>query len=171
MSQYVSLQCFIHLLSLHPNVLPQAQPSDPPVVWPAHNLLIAWPASPHKCFYSVFHTLLHFCQFFNVWVCTCLSLYMSSHVYSFVFIHLQSFCPSVPPHGSAEQSANTVLVAWPAHNFFIASPASPHKAQQSYLPHSAINPILPRALSPSKTPGTSFSLTSRTTLQFRVTLR
>ena len=52
------------------------------VTWLAHNKLIALPASPYKLFYSGFHTLLHFRQFFNVWVCICLSLYMSLHVYS-----------------------------------------------------------------------------------------
>ena len=141
------------------------------VAYPVHNLLIAWPASTHRRFHSVFHTLLHFCQFFNVWVCTCLSLYISSQFFSYVFIRLQSFHPSVPPHDSAERSTNTVLVAWPVLNFLITSPVSPHKAQQSYLPHSAIYSILPSTLYSSITPGTSFSLTSSTTLQFRLTLR
>ena len=89
----------------------------------------------------------------------------------FVFINLQSFRPSVPPHGSAEQFTNKVLVAWLAHKFLIASSASPHKAQQSYQPHSTIGPILPSSLSPSKTPGTSFRLTSNTTLQFQASLK
>ena len=128
---------------------------------------------PHltDVFILFFHTLLPFRQFFNVLVCTFLSLYLSSHAYSYVFINLQTFRPSVPPHGPAEQSTSTVLVPWPAYNFLIASPASPHKSQQSYQPHSAIDPILPSTLSPSKTPGTSFKLTSNTTLRFRVTLR
>ena len=119
-----------------------------------------------RFFILFFHTLLHFCQFFNVLVCTCLS----SHAYSYVFINLQSFRLSVPPHGSAEQSTSTVLVAWLAHNFLIALPASPHKGQQSYQLYSAIDPMLHSTLSPSKTPGTSFRLTSNRTLQFRVTL-
>ena len=39
------------------------------------------------------------------------------------------FClrPSVPPHGSAEQSTNTFLVAWSAHNLLIAWLVSPHR--------------------------------------------
>ena len=127
------------------------------VACPAHNLLITWLASLHRRFYSIFHILLHFYQFFNVLVCTCLSLYLSSQAYSYLFINLQSFRHNVPPHGLAEQSTSTVLVTWLAHNFRIASPVSPHKAQQGYYPHSAIDPILPSTLSPSKTPGTSFS--------------
>ena len=90
------------------------------VTWPAHNLLIAWLASPHRHFYSIFHTLLHFHQYFYVWVCPCLNLYLSPYVYFYVFINLQSFRPCVPPHGSAEQSTNTVLVTWPARYFLIS---------------------------------------------------
>ena len=51
---------------------------------------------------------------------------MSSHIPMFSFVYNLSI-PMCPPHGSADQSTNTVLVAWPAHNFLIASPASPHK--------------------------------------------
>ena len=141
------------------------------VAWPAHNLLIAWLASPDRRFYSIFHTLLLFYQFFNVLVSIFLRMYLSSHVYSYVFINLQSFRLSVSPHWSAEQSTSMILVAWPVHKALVASTASPHIAQQSYQPHSAIDPILLSTLSPSKTPGTFFRLTSDITLQFRVTLR
>ena len=143
------------------------------VAWPVHNLLIAWPAPLHRSFYSVFHILL---RFFPVFQCLSLSLDMFKFVYFFTCLFLcfhlftifQSQCA---PHGSAKQSTNTVLVAWSVQSFLITSPASPYKAQQSYLLHSAIYPILSSTLSPSKTPGTSFSLTSSTTLWFRLTLR
>ena len=52
------------------------------VAWPAHNLLIAWPASPHRRFYSVVSQSITFSPVFYVWVCTCFSLHLYSHVYS-----------------------------------------------------------------------------------------
>ena len=118
----------------------------------------------------------HTITFFPVFQCLSLSLHMFKLVYFFTCLflcfHLFTIFPSqCAPHGSAKQSTNTVLVAWSVQSFLITSPASPYKAQQSYLLHSAIYPILPSTLSPSKTPGTSFSLTSSTMLWFRLTLR
>ena len=119
LSSHVHSHIFMCLQFLRPSVPPHGSAEQSTntllVAWLVHNLLIAWLASPHRCFYFIFHTLLHFCQFFNILVCTCLSLYFSSHVYSYVFINLQYFHLSVLPRGTAEQSTNTVLVAWPAH--------------------------------------------------------
>ena len=42
-------------------------------------------------------------------------------------IRLQFLRPSVPPHGSAEQSTNTLLVAWPVHYLLSTWPASPQR--------------------------------------------
>ena len=140
------------------------------VAWPAHNLLIAWPASPQRRFYSVFsHTI----AFSPVFQCLSLHMFELTIVFTCFFpcFHLFTVFPSeCTPTRLSRAIHQHSLVAWATHNFLITSPASPHKAQQSYQPHSAIDPILPSTLSPPKTPGTSFSLTSNTTLQFRVTL-
>ena len=64
-----------------------------------------------QTFLLFFHTLLHFRKFSYISVCTCLSLCLSSHAHSDVFINLLSFCQSVPPHGSAEEFTSTVLVS------------------------------------------------------------
>ena len=88
-----------------------------------------------QTFLLFFHTLLHFRQFFCVLVQICFSFYLSSYAYFDVFINLQSFRQSVPPHGSAEQSTSTVLVNWPVHNSLIAWPASPHRRFYSAVSH------------------------------------
>ena len=59
------------------------------VTWLAHNLLFAWPASPHRYFYFGFKRQLHFCQFIYIWVWICLNMFHSW------FFHSQSFYPSV----------------------------------------------------------------------------
>ena len=38
------------------------------VLWLPHNLLFAWPASPHRHFCLRFYRQLHFCKFIYVWV-------------------------------------------------------------------------------------------------------
>ena len=109
----------------------------------------------------------HTIAFLPVFQCFSLHMFELVFVFTCLFPCFHSFTffrPSVPPHDSAVQFTNTDLVAWPAHNFLIALPASPHKAQQSYQPHLAIDPIFPSTLSPSKAPGTSFSSTSNITL-------
>ena len=73
--------------------------------------------STHYCIFASFSMF----EFAYVWACICL------YIFILVFIHLQSFHPSVPPYGLAEQSTNTVLATWAVHKFLIASPASPRK--------------------------------------------
>ena len=83
------------------------------------------------CFFT------HYCTFanFSVLVCTCFSLHLSSYAYFDVFVILQSFRQSVPPHGSAEQPTSTGLVPWLVHNSLIAWPASPHRRFYSVVSH------------------------------------
>ena len=90
------------------------------VAWPVQNLLIALPASPPTFLFQFEKTLhlrqltLYIFEFEHFWTC------FFSMFYSFAISSSQ--CAT---KGSAEWSTYTFLVARPAHNMLIASPASP----------------------------------------------
>ena len=122
------------------------------------------------CLFLCFHLSSHAYSMFSfVFTCLFLCFHLSSHAYSYVFINLQSFRLSVSPLSRAIHQHSFSHLA--GAQFLDCITCPPHKVQQSYQPHSAIDPILPSTLSPSKTPGTSSSLTNNTTLRFRVTQR
>ena len=68
--------CFIPMLHVFVIILSQRVPTGSEerytntflVPWLAHNLLFAWPASPHRHFCFRFYRQLHFCKFIYVWV-------------------------------------------------------------------------------------------------------
>ena len=88
---------------------------DPPIhfliIWSAHNLLIAAPASQHREFYFGSYRPLHFCHFAHAWVL------LSGHV-SFPMSHSFAIFPfQYALAGSVEWPTSTFLVAWLEHNF------------------------------------------------------
>ena len=89
------------------------------VAWPAHNLLIASPASPHRKFCLGFHRKLHFWVFTYIWVLICMNMFHP---------HFQCFGHhSIPvySHRLSRTIHRHILVTWPAQNSLFASPASP----------------------------------------------
>ena len=66
MSEYASFLCFLHLLFLHPSVLPKTQQSNPPINFQLPGwITICWLhyLLRHRQFCFALYRLLHFCQF------------------------------------------------------------------------------------------------------------